>query len=338
MDSRKKVLELSIVVPVYNGSRYLQNLVEEIANLQARWDLASASLAIVEAIFVLDEPIDNSELLLQNLQPQYPWIRIISLSKNYGQHSATIAGTLHSCGEWVVTMDEDLQHKPIDIEKLLKEAARNNADVVYAKPEQNVHGGLYRDRIANLTKSCMALLSGNKHIPDFNSFRLIRGDIARAAAAVCAQTTYFDIALTWFTQRINTRQVRLADNRHQHEKLSGYNFMALIKHAKRLILSSGFTTLRFTTAIAILAIACSLVYGFYILYQTWTSGFIEGIAGWPSLMMVILSLGGASIFILGFILELAHAGMLQLLGKPTFFIVDRSSDQSLTEELAKLSD
>ena len=338
MHSDTKPIEVSIVVPVYNGSRYLETLVQETQTLQSRWDQAKTSLTIVEVIFVLDEPIDDSQQVLQRLQPRHPWIRIINLSRNYGQHSATIAGILYSCGEWVVTMDEDMQHKPKDIEKLLKAAASRNSDVIYAESVDRVHGGLYRDKLAKLTKSSISLLSGNKHIQKFNSFRLIRGDLARAAAAICAQTTYFDIALTWFTQRIHTTAVALEDNRHRQENISGYNFMTLIKHAKRLILSSGFTTLRFTTSISILAIACSVIYGVFILYSTLSTGTIEGIAGWPSLMIVILSLGGLSVFILGFVLELAHTGTLQLLGKPTFFIVDRSSDDNLNTELAKLPD
>ena len=336
MDSATKAIEISIIVPVYNGSRYLEMLVEKTRELQMRWKQAKSSLIIVEVIFVLDEPIDDSHQVLQKLRPQYPWMRIINLSRNYGQHSATIAGILYSCGEWVVTLDEDLQHKPKDIENLLKAAASQNINVIYAEAADKVHGGLYRDLVSKLAKSFISLLSGNKHIPQFNSFRLIRGDLARAAAAICAQTTYFDVALTWFTQRINTTAVALVDDRHRQENLSGYNLMSLIKHAKRLILSSGFTTLRFTTSISIFAIACSIIYGIFILFSTLSTGTIEGIAGWPSLMIVILSLGGLSVFILGFILELAHTGTLQLLGKPTFFIVDRSSDDNLSAELAKL--
>ena len=91
MDSATKAIEISIVVPVYNGSRYLEMLVEKTQELQMRWKQAKSSLIIVEVIFVLDEPIDDSHQVLQKLRPQYPWMRIINLSRNYGQHSATIA-------------------------------------------------------------------------------------------------------------------------------------------------------------------------------------------------------------------------------------------------------
>jgi undecaprenyl-phosphate 4-deoxy-4-formamido-L-arabinose transferase len=103
MQNNNEIVTLSIVVPVYSGEKYLADLVAEIAGLKSRWESAGVDLLITEAIFVLDAPVDGSAECLANLAQIHPWIRRVDLSRNFGQHSATVAGILYSSGDWVVT-------------------------------------------------------------------------------------------------------------------------------------------------------------------------------------------------------------------------------------------
>lgn len=337
MQPNGQSITMSLVVPVYSGAPYLPDLVKEIAALRDRWEEAGVRIRISEALFVLDGPVDESATVLADLAARYPWVRRVELSRNYGQHSATVAGILYSSGDWIVTLDEDLQHRPQQIEQLLIAACAERADVVYALPRQWVHGGGYRDRLSRLTKFLIAVLSGNRFVRVFNSFRLIRGDIARAASSICAQFTYFDVALTWFTQRVAHVPLSLTDDRYTTGKHSGYRIATLIQHAKRLILTSNFHILRVTTALSVFAFLGSAGYAGWIFWSKFISGQEVPVQGWPSLMIVILAFGGAAIFFLGLIVELLHMGLLQLLGKPAFFVVDRSSDNLLASEVAKIS-
>lgn len=337
MQPNGQSITLSLVVPVYSGAPYLPALVEEIAALRRRWEAAGVRILISEALFALDAPVDDSARVLAGLADQYPWVRRVELSRNYGQHSATVAGILYSSGDWVVTLDEDLQHRPQQIEELLITACAERADVVYALPRQWVHGGGYRDRLSRLTKWLIGRLSGNRFVRVFNSFRLIRGDIARAASSICAQFTYFDVALTWFTQRVAQVPLVLTDDRYTTGKRSGYRLATLIQHAKRLILTSDFHILRVTTALAAGACLGAVGYAGWIFWNKFVSGMPVPVPGWPSLMMVILAFGGVAIFFLGLIVEFVHMSLLQLLGKPAFFVVNRSSDDLLAGEVEKLS-
>ena len=337
MQPNGQSITMSLVVPVYSGAAYLADLVREIAALRDRWEEAGVRILISEALFVLDAPVDESATVLEDLAARYPWVRRVALSRNYGQHSATVAGILYSSGDWIVTLDEDLQHRPHQIEQLLIAACAERADVVYALPRQWVHGGGYRDRLSRLTKSLIAVLSGNRFVRMFNSFRLIRGDIARAASSICAQFTYFDVALTWFTQRVAHVPLSLTDDRYTTGKRSGYRLATLIQHAKRLILTSNFHILRVTTALSVFAFLGSFGYAGWIFWSKFTSGQEIPVQGWPSLMIVILAFGGAAIFFLGLIVEFLHMSLLQLLGKPAFFVVDRSSDNLLASEVEKIS-
>ena len=131
---------VSIVVPVYSGEQYLEELATRVGDLRQQWHAADSGLELSEAIFVLDEPVDGSRGVLEPLSEALPWLRTVELSRNYGQHSATVAGILYSTGDWVVTLDEDLQHEPARIVTLLQKACKESADVVYALPRDNVHG------------------------------------------------------------------------------------------------------------------------------------------------------------------------------------------------------
>jgi glycosyltransferase involved in cell wall biosynthesis len=336
MQQQTETLTISLVIPVYSGGPYLGKLITLIDELRSRWLALNLDLCIAEAIFVLDEPVDQSAGTLRELATVHPWVRLIELSRNYGQHSATIAGILYSSGDWVVTLDEDLQHQPAHIEVLLEMACSERSDIVYASPDGSVHGSGYRDRLSKLIKFMIAKLSGNRFVQSFNSFRLIRGDIARAAASIGAQYTYFDVTLTWFTERISSVKMDISDDRYKKQKRSGYRLGTLIQHATKLILTSNFRMLRFTTSLSALAFLSAITYSGWVLYSRLFAPNQVEVQGWTSLMIVILAFGSVSVFMLGLIVEFLHTSMLQLQGKPTFFVVNRSSDPKLVQEVSKL--
>lgn len=335
-DHDQTSISISLVIPVYCGDGCLSELISCIDVQIERWRNLSSILEISEAIFVLDEPLDNSSDVLEKQKSEHPWLRTVELSRNYGQHSATVAGILYSSGDWIVTMDEDLQHHPIHIDLLLEQACVAHADIVYALPIKSVHGSLFRDFSSRMAKSIASKLSGNPMVTSFNSFRLIRGDIARAAASICAQNTYFDVALTWFTERISNVQIELKDDRHIEKRQSGYRLATLLKHAKRLFVTTNLRVLWIATFLAVASFLLSFGYGIWIVFLKLFSDISINVPGWASLMIVILAFGGVGVFMLGLIMDLLHTSMLQILGKPAFFVVNRSSDELLAREVKKL--
>ena len=225
-------IKVSTITPVYNGEPYLEKLVLELLSVREKWNNSNIPLELVESIFVNDSAIDGSYEILRSLQKRNDWIQVITLSRNYGQHPATIAGILHSCGDWVFTIDEDLQHDPKYFDLLLEHAVTYELDVVYAKTEEPVHESLMRDKCSRLYKRIVSKITGNPHISSFNSFRLIRGAIARSSASICSHETYFDIALCWFTERLGSLSIPLKDKRFIETKRSGYNSKKLLSHAR----------------------------------------------------------------------------------------------------------
>jgi len=329
-------IALSTVTPVYCGEKYLKNLVNELEKVRNFFSEKELPIELVESIFVDDGSIDNSYIVLKELEKQYSWIRIISLSRNYGQHSATIAGLLYSSGDWVATLDEDLQHHPCHLFEMLSKVIVDNFDVLYAKPIENVHKSLFRDISSKLYKSSLAKITGISHIKNFNSFRLIRGSIARSTASVCSHDSYFDVVLCWFTNRIGILNLPLKDIRYIENKKSGYNFFKLISHARKLMVSSHTKLLRLGATIGIFAMLISLFTSMIILYRKIFTLEIS-IQGWTSLMIVILFFGGLISFVLGIVLEYVSILLLKSQGKPTFFVIDRSKDSFWREAIERVN-
>lgn len=328
-------ITFSIVTPVYSGAKYLADLVREVKKLKDSLASAEAPWEIVELIFVDDASRDGSAEVLAELTAKHEWVRVIQLARNFGQHPATIAGILHTSGEWVATLDEDLQHDPKFLPQMLAEAVMNTCDITYAKPEQHVHQSILRDWGSRSYKYTLVKLTGIPHIRDFNSFRVMRGSVARATASVCGHETYFDVALCWFSNKIRTIYLPLKDQRYIDSKSSGYSFMKLLSHARRLIVSTQTKVLRIGFLIGLLAVALSFGALVLAFYNKFIDPNAPNVPGWASLFVAISFFCGLSIFLLVMTMEYIRTILLHIQGKPTFFVVDRTSDKILADYFRK---
>jgi glycosyltransferase involved in cell wall biosynthesis len=318
-------ITLSTVTPVYCGEKYLRTLVEHLDKLRVSLDHPDSPLRLIEAIFADDGSIDESAEELRKLQTDYPWVRVVTLSRNFGQHGATVAGLLHSSGDWIVTLDEDLQHHPQHIMPLLRKAISASRDIVYAHPVNDVHRSLFRDLSSRQYKKLLSYLSGNPFVSSFNSFRVIRGSIARAAASVASHETYLDVALGWFTSRVSTLSLPLVDHRYVESGASGYSVRSLLRHARRLFISSEIKALRLGGVVGLISILASCLLTLYVLYSMiWKS-----VQGWSSIMIAITFFGGTACLLSAVTIEYLSVLLVRAQGKPTFFVVDRESDERI---------
>ena len=327
-----KKLSVSFVVPVYAGENYLESLFDAQLKIKKKWENdVRCPLEILETIFVLDAPIDNSAIVLKKIAEDYSWVRLIYLSRNFGQHQATVAGILHSSGDWVVTMDEDLQHHPSFLPQLFEIIALKSSDVVYAKPNSAVHQKFFRDYSSKLYKFIMSKILNNPAIRQFNSYRVIRGAIARAAASVCSHETYYDIALSWFTGRIDSISLSLKDDRYIKTGKSGYDISKLINHGFQIVASSKAFPLRNITIGSFIVLLLTIGSSIFVAINKLIDPDSIAVQGWASLFLSILLLGGLTIFLVSLAIEYITSILLHSQGKPTFFIVDRESDIKLKQ-------
>ena len=176
--------EISIVVPVYKGEHTLDGLIAEILPFAEVSRSADGYPFVVrEVILVSDDGPDDSAAVMRRLATRYTFVRTVWLSRNFGQHAATLAGMASSGSEWVVTLDEDGQHDPSEIGGMLDTAMREQASLVYAKPINPPPHGRLRNGASRGAKWVLTKLFTGSNAPDYQSYRLVLGTIARSVAA-----------------------------------------------------------------------------------------------------------------------------------------------------------
>ena len=241
---------ISVVIPVYQGERTLTGLLAEIEPLTKLFVTTAGHQAEVgEVLLVHDNGPDGSADVIRALADKYSWVRTVWLSRNFGQHPATLAGMASSGGDWIVTLDEDGQHDPSEIPAMLDIAMAEQADVVYAKPTNQPPHGYLRNGASRTAKVLVKASSGNISSQDFQSYRLLLGEVGRSVAAYAGTGVYLDVAVDWVARRVTTCPVVL---RGEGDRPSGYSFRSLISHFWRMVLSSGTQALRLVSLLGVL--------------------------------------------------------------------------------------
>ena len=321
MASRENVdiQTVSIVVPVYQGELTLEALLAEIGPMtEAQSSPRGIPFRVAEVILVHDGAIDGSDTVMASLAAKMPFVTPIWLSRNFGQHPATLAGMASTNGDWVVSLDEDGQHDPRDIGLLLDTAFEENVQLVYAKPTNAPPQGPVRNFFSALAKWIFTNLLGHRHIGEFNSFRLIRGEIARGLAAYCGYGVYLDVALSWVVGRGARCPVAL---RRERGRASGYSYRQLAHHFWHLVLTSGTGPLRLVALMGVAAVFFAMAVSVYTLWGK-LLGDVEA-PGWASLVIVVSFFSGLILFALGVLAEYLGLAVTMALGRPLYLITPR---------------
>jgi undecaprenyl-phosphate 4-deoxy-4-formamido-L-arabinose transferase len=316
-DSSFAAHKISIVVPVYQGELTLGSLIEEIAPLTGGFTTpAGAAAEVTEVLLVNDCGPDNSPAVIRDLAARYGWVRPVWLSRNYGQHAATLAGMASSGGEWIVTMDEDGQHNPADIGVLLDAALAAGKPLVYADPVNKAPHGALRNLASRTAKRLVKAMSGGADASVFQSFRLISGEIGRSVAAYAGAQVYLDVALSWVAPKPVTAPVTL---RAEGRAGSGYTLRSLIAHFWRMALTSGTRPLRFATWTGAAIGLAGVVYAVFLVIQRLLDPSVP--LGWTSTVCVVLVTAGVMLMALGMVAEYVGVSVNMAMGKPLYLIV-----------------
>lgn len=309
--------EISIVVPVYKGELTLRSLISEILPVTSlTLSPAGAPWRVTEVVLVHDNGPDSSASVIRELVEEFDFVRAVWLSRNFGQHAATLAGMASSGSEWIATIDEDGQHDPADIGVLLDAAVANHAPLVYGKPITSKPHGALRNASSRGAKALISGLANGQRASDFQSFRLILGEIGRSVAAYAGSGVYLDIAFGWVASSAVTAEVHFRD---EGERVSGYSGRKLLSHFWKLVLSSGTRALRVVAMVGATFAALGVILALVFIVQ-WLLG-ADLPAGWTSLMTVILLTSGALLISLGMVAEYLGMAVNMAMGKPPYLIV-----------------
>ncbi len=313
---------MSVVTPVYQGEATLERLALEIdALVSVQTSPAGHTWDVLEWLLIYDNGPDGSADVMAALEEKYPFVRPVWLSRNYGQHAATLAGMASSSGDWIVTLDEDGQHDPADIGLFLDAALEEDAQLVYARPTNAPPHGALRNLTSRSAKWLFATFLAGGTVTSFQSYRLVLGELGRSVAAYAGAGVYLDVALGWVVGR--TTQVGVAMRDEGQDRESGYDLRRLLSHFWRLVVSSGTRALRLVSALGVLFALAGVGYAIYvILSAVFTT---DAPAGWTSIMVVVLLSTGALLFSLGVIAEYLGVAVNMAMGRPPYLIVSDPS-------------
>jgi len=325
---------ISIVVPVYRGEHTLDALIEELRPLTEIFSSpAGYPMRVAEILLVHDCGPDHSDAVIRRLAAALPIIRPIWLSRNFGQHAATIAGMSSTGSEWIVTMDEDGQFDPRDLGRMLDVALENGAPLVYGIPTNSPPHGFLRNLATRATKVVATRLLTDGSLGRFSSFRLMLGEIGRGVTAYVGPGVFLDVALSWAFGRVAYCPVL---SRQSLDHRSGYSYRKLMSHFWRLVISLGPRPLRLVSFVGVFAAFVGVVVALVVLVERLTGNI--SVPGWTSLVVVVLLLGGMTLLAIGVVAEYVGAAVRMAMGKPLYLMTSDPSTSPLHRDSAGASD
>lgn len=316
-EKNASVTAISVVIPVYNGATTLDALIQELElSSQPRVSPSGKSFRVSEVLLVWDGGSQASAEAIRKIVAQHSWVRAVWLSRNFGQHAATLAGMSSSGGEWVVTMDEDGQHDPGYIGAMLDTALLRQCQLVYAAPSTGRPHGFLRNSGSAAARGLFKVLIGDSKFDQFHSYRLILGEVARGTAAYTGPGVYLDVALSWVVSSSSTCPVPM---RAEGRAASSYSFKKLLSHFGRLLISSGTRPLAIVSVIGFVFFVAGILYSIWVLAQSVFSDATP--EGWASSFIATLVVGGLILFALGVIAQYLRTAVNMSLGKPLYVVV-----------------
>jgi glycosyltransferase involved in cell wall biosynthesis len=318
---------VSVVVPVYNSAPILPKLVARLKDVLGPLAVPS------EIVLVNDCSTDESWSRIVELTEGDSTVRGVDLSRNYGQHAATLAGIRSARGEVVVTIDDDLQNPPEEIPRLLDKLAEGY-DVVYGVAVTGDRG-VIRNVLTWMAKRALRMAVGPDVPTNVSGYRAFRTDLRASFADFRSPYVSVDVLLSWGGQRFVSIPVRHEPRR---EGRSGYTYGALATHTLNVL--TGFTTrpLRAVSLIGLSAVVfgvCVLVYvmGYYVVNQ-------GDVPGFPFLASIITIFAGVQLLSLGTIGEYIARMHMRLMGRPPYTVrheAERGAGDLRSNEMSDVS-
>jgi len=306
-DAAKAPCDVSVVIPVYRSAETLPELSDRLA---AVLDALGVSW---EVVFVDDgSPDDSWQAILDFRRRRPERVSGVQLMRNFGQHNALMCGLRRARGEVVITMDDDLQHPPEEIPKLLAALRERNDDLVYGAPDDRQHRS-WRNAGSRLLTSVFRWLFGLGI--GFTSFRAMRRELAQSVFAYDLNFTFLDGLLAWNTTRISEVTTR-HDVRAEGE--SGYSFGKLLVLSLNMLTNFSLVPLQVVTWLGVAAAGGGLVLGSYYLVAALSARIV--VPGYASIIVAVLTLGGVQLLALGMIGEYLGRVHLNINRKPQFVV------------------
>ncbi|MBQ9993867.1 MAG: glycosyltransferase [Clostridia bacterium] len=279
----------SIVIPVYNSSKMMDELYSRIKavfddNLKQPFEM----------IMVDDCSKDGSFAKMLSLNAADERVKVIQLAKNHGQHRALMCGFEFVSGDFVITMDDDLQHPPEEIPKLIEKMnSSEDIDVVIGAYDSKKHNAIRN--LGTLGINAMSnYIFGKRPDLKLTSFRLMKRYVVDALCQITVSKPTIGHLLLDTASRIENTTV---EHRSRASGKSGYKFGRLVTDFINNIINNSDFPLKFVGAVGVVSLVVSFLLIVYYLIIFFGRGI--SVQGWTTLIILVLFFGGMILFSIG---------------------------------------
>ena len=308
MSESNMAFALSVVVPVYNGASTIPFLVKALADVRVEGGL--------EIVMVNDCSTDNSlEVCRALCRSNNVALTVVNLARNFGEHNAVMAGLGQTRGDYVITMDDDLQNPPEEVVRLWRHAKDNCYDVVYSRYADKQHS-FWRNLGSRLANRCADRLLDKPRGLYLSSFRCMSAFTVKAVLENTGPFPFIDGLIAQITENIGQLEVaHLARLKGQ----SNYTLRRLLRLFLSMFLNFSVMPLRVATLAGVCLTILGMIGFLAVVIEALRVGEPRG---WASLMASVLLLAGAQLAMLGLLGEYLGRMFLTVNKKPQFVVRD----------------
>lgn len=305
-------LKYSIVIPVYRSQKTLGKLYECLCDIFERIE------GEFEIILVEDAGGDGSWQVMKRLRAQDKRVRIIKLARNFGQHNALLCGFSYVRGQYVFTIDDDLQNPPEQLLKLLNVMEQDPSDVIYGIYEQKKHS--MTRRVGSFLFNFLMKKCGACSDIQLSNVRMIRRSVIDEILRIPTVNPIIDMMLAGVTDSFSSVRIE------HHERLSGktgYSMKKLVKLFLQGILYYTTLPLKALFVIGTASMGISLILG-TVYFAMYMAGVID-VSGWTTIILLILFFSGILTLSMGIISQYLLRIVQEVQKRPCYTIRDEDT-------------
>lgn len=301
--------KISILIPCYNEEASLPLLYNELVKL-----MNSHSDYIWEVLMINDGSKDQTLEVIKNLRKKDNRICYVDLSRNFGKEKAMLAGFDYVTGDCMVIMDADLQHPPYIINEMITKWEEGYDDV-YAKRESRGKESWLRKQFSLLFYKILQKTTKIEILPNVGDFRLLDRKCIESLKQLRETERYTKGMYCWIGYKKTAVEFEQQDRQAGQ---SSWNFLSLLSLAIEGIVSFTTFPLKIATLVGIFTSLCAFIYMIYVIIKAILFG--DPVSGFPTLLSIMLFLGGIQLLALGIIGEYIGRIFHETKGRPVYIV------------------
>lgn len=300
---------ISLVIPAFNEEENLPTLVHRLMAVMDRYDS-------YEILIVDDGSSDETRFVLRQLNQQYPIVRFLSFSRNFGHQMALRAGYDHARGDAVICLDADLQHPPELIPSLI-EKWREGYEVVYTVRQPDPKLSWSKRTTSKYFYKMLRSVSDLQIEDGAADFRLLDRKVVNTLRQFKENDLFLRGAISW----IGFRQCRiLYEPAARYAGRSKYSFRKMLQLAAMGITSFSTRPLYLSVLLGFGMSLFALLFGAETLYEYFFTN--ATVSGWTTLVLLMVLIGGAQFIMIGIIGVYLGKTFVEVKGRPAYIIGD----------------